>query len=523
MEADLIASAECNTNDIRKVTKTMNKDDWVQYRPVITELYAANKLENVMEMMENRYGFRASRKMYKDRIRKWNIAKNVRGAEMQAAIRKTTQRSMEGKASTITVHGRTVSGHKLNRYRKRVTFTSDNEAATPPGMSVLTPPASPLTTPPALGIPERILKIGQNFVDGSFESVNWNGQITSDYVNDRDQGMLSDFDANCRQMADFLHRNRILQATQLFDLLLSGIKGILVSNKIEIVLRVVVSCVCLIEEPMGRTFAKTLLKQFCAMNCALRNLEHPLTSIFSDLSALDDDQFEQTGEAFASSFIDRCSVHIGYAHETIIWLEGMAAESFSKTLKQRTLDAVYQLLKTSSRDLGQTHARCLSIKMDVSYLFMQFERFAEALEVCEEVLRLDSKARAKNEKSVDSTIRSSALAYAARCYDGLQDYAKAEEYMRQATFNGAEAYGWNDTQEMRHMQWLADLVEESGRPEEATELQRRRDQLIDSRCRNNSDAEEKIWQECIAANPQLEAEYYLNEPGSTSTSMDLRE
>lgn len=86
-----------------------------------------------------------SLKMFKDRIKEWNIDKNIKKQEMLAIIRNTDDRKATGKSSVVRVRGHKVPLTKIERSRKRLGEVNRFKLATqrsrtPPDIDIYTPP-----------------------------------------------------------------------------------------------------------------------------------------------------------------------------------------------------------------------------------------------------------------------------------------------------------------------------------------------------------------------------------------------
>jgi hypothetical protein len=57
-----------------------------------------------------------SAKQYKDRIKKWNLNKNIQTDEMEAMIRKQRQRALVDRRSAFRLRDRPVNPEKIRRY-----------------------------------------------------------------------------------------------------------------------------------------------------------------------------------------------------------------------------------------------------------------------------------------------------------------------------------------------------------------------------------------------------------------------
>ncbi|KAK3995266.1 hypothetical protein QBC44DRAFT_366791 [Cladorrhinum sp. PSN332] len=134
-------------------------DEWEVYRPTIQELYQAQNLplKDVMKIMEDRHGFRATQRMYKTRIKSWGLDKNFKETEVVELFRLRRERERVGKVkSTYMIRGREVDWDRVQSYiRRKGINISQLLNTTPIGpsareVSCVTPPP-PSTIPSASG------------------------------------------------------------------------------------------------------------------------------------------------------------------------------------------------------------------------------------------------------------------------------------------------------------------------------------------------------------------------------------
>jgi hypothetical protein len=115
-ENDIYFSAAGRTS--QKVPATY---EWENHRAEITRLYRDEKktLEEVMITMRQRYDFKATRKMYKTRISKWDIRRNLRWSEREDACRVVKQRLFTGeKGSKVVIRGQERDISLLRRHMR---------------------------------------------------------------------------------------------------------------------------------------------------------------------------------------------------------------------------------------------------------------------------------------------------------------------------------------------------------------------------------------------------------------------
>ncbi|CAK7265084.1 hypothetical protein SEPCBS57363_001407 [Sporothrix epigloea] len=126
---DGIATASgcaASSNDIKGDGRRHQQDwaqvnDWELHREHITELYRDQglHLRQVQAIMSDRYHFHASQRMYKTRISKWAIDKNLKAAEVAAILRMQQSRAALGKASKFFIRGRDIDFARVEQYLKR--------------------------------------------------------------------------------------------------------------------------------------------------------------------------------------------------------------------------------------------------------------------------------------------------------------------------------------------------------------------------------------------------------------------
>ena len=105
----------------RTSQKVPTSYEWENHRAEITRLYRDEKktLEEVMITMRQRYDFKATRKMYKTRISKWDIRRNLRWSEREDACRVVKQRLFTSeKGSKVVIRGQERDISLLRRHMR---------------------------------------------------------------------------------------------------------------------------------------------------------------------------------------------------------------------------------------------------------------------------------------------------------------------------------------------------------------------------------------------------------------------
>ncbi|KAK4215402.1 hypothetical protein QBC37DRAFT_125324 [Rhypophila decipiens] len=141
------------------MSTTMDRTpDWDAHQPVIEDLYwhEGKELPEVMRIMEDAYGFVATRKQYKKQLKAWGYEKNIKAHEMIVMLQIQKRRlEEEGKVTEFIRRGRVVPAEKLARFRKRYKITELDEthiipnerATTPDDITYRTPEPETLESP----------------------------------------------------------------------------------------------------------------------------------------------------------------------------------------------------------------------------------------------------------------------------------------------------------------------------------------------------------------------------------------
>ncbi|KAI0459139.1 hypothetical protein F5B21DRAFT_340023 [Xylaria acuta] len=176
-------------------------NDWADHRPFITALYRdQNKtLKETMRIMEEKYEFFATLRMYKARFQQWGIEKKIKAEDAVEIFRQQMARAKAGKSSVAYIRGRKINPGRLQRYRYRAAaivseqiLMAENElpislSKTSPASSHIlcrTPSPSPtpedaptlapqLDDPTDFKVPHECMQILGNYVAGSVEAGVW--------------------------------------------------------------------------------------------------------------------------------------------------------------------------------------------------------------------------------------------------------------------------------------------------------------------------------------------------------------
>ncbi|KAH8881414.1 hypothetical protein GQ53DRAFT_513975 [Thozetella sp. PMI_491] len=205
--------------------------DWGVYKQTIINLYAEKELEEVMEIMEKDHNFYSTRKIYKTKIKEWDVGKRLNDDDMLVILHLRAQREAASKQSEFWLMGKRVNEQNIRRYLKRkpqilTKFQRGHRA--PPALGRVTcvtpppPPDSVRRLPGPLLEGEILFADCRDFWRSSFDSGQWildpngvcMGQRAGRWGTDKAENMLSKFYA----AADLLSRSDFSGALKVMDL-----------------------------------------------------------------------------------------------------------------------------------------------------------------------------------------------------------------------------------------------------------------------------------------------------------------
>ena len=438
-----------------------------------------------------------STKMYKDRISKWKIDKKIKGEEMKAIIRKQTQRSRAGKKSVFRIRNSHVSELKIVRYRKATKLSSEEQALrlrapTPPELICYTPLASPLTTPRVLETPERIVKLIQEFSDGSFDSKAW--LITEDHsriISKNSSEPIYIFRSMCSNVRTFFLKGETKNALRVLNMAMALIEQMVSAecpNSLGTVAAVVLDFRILHESP-GIAFA--LLKQFSAMSAAILPQRHPFNQIFALLVELNTSHLEHTLSISQQSQADFFTRRSGRFNWITLDLQLLKLSSESNVKAAQTTERYSTLLRECEHALGSSDPRSLKMRIDLGWHYMIQGEYKEAAKIARTTIAL----AAQSQDTVLGLI-SDAFYVLSVAQSKLSETDLAEQNIRKAINVRAVEYGWENERVLYLISALESRLKEWNRPGEAAEVRRTRNAILESKIERLNRAEEERFRRC---------------------------
>ncbi|KAG7009143.1 ubiquitin carboxyl-terminal hydrolase 2 [Physcia stellaris] len=352
------------------------KEAWERYRPLIAQLYADNKLKEVMRVMERDHGFKATTKMYKNHFTMWGIDKNHKENEMRAVVRQNHLRHQQGKSSRFEIRGRPVEFADVVRYWKRKGVSVEEVLArrttslTPEAVMCFTPVVSPLSTPRELADPERILISIRDYFRGSFDSGTWvkTEPLFSCYSRKAaiaSANHLNEIQDQLYLANNFFNLKRFSAAVEAINVAHSHIKAALQA-----------------EEP------DTLLCIFYSISECLLVLgpEHPLGIVCGFLASLETIYWaELMLKAFES--INVClEAVLGPTHKTTLDYSRYRTRMAARTNVNQAKMKAKQALQTLETQLDPYDGRLAYLRLTLAEVLIIEQNYLEAEQVAQEML-----------------------------------------------------------------------------------------------------------------------------------------
>ena len=433
--------------------------------------------------------------MYKDRISKWQIDKKIKGHEMKAIIRKQAQRSRAGKKSLFYLRNSQVPDHKVNRYRKAMKLMSEEQALmlraeTPPGLVCHTSPASPLATPEVLEIPERIAKLVQDYIDGSFENGTWIMSESGNALSMKGSvNLLNAFSYKVHGFVNHFQNDETSYAWRMLRVATASIEHIISAEHPSTLNVLAFSLYETIHYLNSSDVAFFLLKQFSAMSAVIFPKKHPLIQVFARLVRLDMSHLKYTLLMAKESQSDGFERRLGRFN----W-DGISIQLSSLTLKSmegaaHTTEGYLTLLQAMELVLDPSDPRVVLTRNRLAFHHLNDGEYAEATKIAQRII--DLAAQTGNDRPDTHASAMCILSYAQYA---LSKTNLAEQNLRLAIQTRAKFYGWEDGRVLEYMSVLEDWLERWEKPDEAAEVRRHMEAILNSMEERIAREEEERYQ-----------------------------
>ena len=439
--------------------------------------------------------------MYKDRLRKWGVGKNVKSHEKEAVIRKQLQRSRVGKSTAYSIRGSQILEHKIKRYQKATKLISQEQApqlrtGTPPGLICYTPLASPLSTPAILETPERVAKDIQSYVDGCLSSGLWkltDGDWLVTTKVTRESSL--DFFYSCSYAVNQFSIGEVKGAWRLLNLAMGLVERTVLEecpHTLEFLIR---SVFWFTDWHHLQGITNVLLTQFSAMSATIKPKEHPFNKILPRLVGQDIPELKHTLAIALQSHVDSFDETVGH----FSW----NAVKYQSTLLQTSSDregctkSFCEVLQELEQALGESDERCLFIRLGLSWSYYLSEQPRKAAEVARSVVRLESA-----QQSTDQILTMQAHDCLAQIHYQLSETDLAEQSLRQSILIQIDNHGREEYRVLDSMSFLGSWLEEWGRVDEAEEIRKQADDVLDTKYEKFAVEEEERFQR-LQISPEL--------------------
>ena len=426
-----------------------------------------------------------SKKMYKDRIRKWKIDKKVKSDEMQAIIRKQTQRARVGKKSEFSIRNSRVPVYKIDRYRKAKNLSIAEEvlkirAPTPPGLICYTPLASPLNTPRELETPELIAKLIQDYISGSFDSKTWIVIEARDCRSTKaSNNLVHEFEAIYDYAMRGVVRGRDWIAWRSLDMAMSLTERVLSAENPYLLDRLAIMIIRTVYYYRLPETSVMLLKQVSAMSAKLFTSGHPFNQIFPRMLQLGSLLLRDTWSVARQRLIDCFVRRVGKSSRTYLYLQTSGLYMHEYLDGAETLETFLTLLHGSEGVLGAMDPFSLYARIVIARHYNSKEHWKEAIEVAEALINL---VQPKQSKGVTHVLAEASCIMSWAQFN-LSELGRAEKNARRAISLAVSQFGWDVETVLLYMMIYEEILEAWKRPDDAAAVRRSREEIVESKVR----------------------------------------
>ncbi|KAF5698700.1 hypothetical protein FMUND_15040 [Fusarium mundagurra] len=118
-----------STKSTNKKRHVISESVWCYHRKTIEKLYIDDwqTLEDTMATMREKYQFVATKRMYKDRLKRWGLWKNLKKTRVESIVQEINDR--QGRETEVLVEGRRVELDRVQRAHDRYSASENNGQA----------------------------------------------------------------------------------------------------------------------------------------------------------------------------------------------------------------------------------------------------------------------------------------------------------------------------------------------------------------------------------------------------------
>ncbi|KAH8807989.1 Clr5 domain-containing protein [Xylogone sp. PMI_703] len=324
-----------------RICRKYTPAEWEDKREIFRQLYMEQKLplRKAVQIMGSDYGFKATARMYKQRIEQWGFRKNCNAKEAQRILRSRREKEALGSVTDMTAE-QTIDQQMLFRYMKWKMLSKCSSY----------PPRS-LSSPEVLQNPEIIITSIIQYVSGSFEVGTW-FSLDSIFI-----GNLRASNSSAFKMYNYL-----VTAFSMLEKSNMYCAGLLLSRAFSLIEDLILE-----EDPsmLPRLFQVILpfssqypdiislyIRHFSNMASVLLAMNHPLCQILMRLYALESSIFESTISVAWESTLDQLQNYLTPGNVILLDLWIVFAEKCGKpTVNER-------ISKMAQKQLDSDRLRC---------------------------------------------------------------------------------------------------------------------------------------------------------------------
>lgn len=400
---------------------------------------------------------------------------------MKAIIRKQAQRSRVGKKSLFFLRNSQVPEHKVNRYRKAMKLLSEEQAMmlraeTPSGLVCHTPPASPLATPKVLEIPERIAKLVQDFIDGLLDSGTWIFPESGDAVSTKgSQDFIYQFGRQVQTFVDCFRNGETSYAWRILKMAMASIEHIVSAEHPGTIVILASNLYEIMHYLNSSEIALCLLKQLSAMSAVILPKQHPFNQVFARLVRLDMSHLKHTLIMAKESQSDGFARRVGRFNLHALEIQISLLNLKSLEGAAHITEGYLTLLQAMELALDTFDPRVLYIRHRLADDYLTKGEFTVAADTAQGIIDFDAQTG-----NLHPDTHASALCTLSWAQYRLSKTTLAEQNLRRAIHTRAKYFGWEDGIVHGYMSDLEEWLEEWERPDEAAEVRRHKEEILDS-------------------------------------------
>ncbi|KAI0517592.1 Clr5 domain-containing protein [Xylaria bambusicola] len=443
-------------------------DGWDKHRTTIMDLYIRQRktLEEVKQIMEDRYGFRATGKMYKTRFKKWNIMKNKKQKKVLSERFETDRKIRHVGDSRVCSQRGQLSKRATATDMKKTLVTRHNSS--PTSIFLQTQPTIlSMAAPDFYKAPEdsfRFTQVYHSTVKCLHPAASGDTLVCSRMIEKLAEHMTT------AKMLCALGYKTI--ALRLVDMCCHMYKSILTSRDLSA--PHITGAAIIALSHVETNAAKAFLCFISKMSQIVLGGTHPLSILFHKLAAVGVDNMVRCIAALFTYYLgahkyvgSRPYIYSGEWYRDVIKANIINVKSLLRELQplQRHLQYHLQQYEQGQPDSQSNLAHSGALRCRIAWIHYYAGNYKEATEVASAVL---------NGPEVDGRVVSGC-----GCYEILygiamaeENYDRALELLRESVEASAKAYGHAHSKTAEKMERLESHLRSRGQVDEADEVRR---------------------------------------------------